>query len=67
MLHTILPPLISRLLSLLQASTLRERYYTLEQRVEVLATAIDDIERINANSEHPNTLIKNICANSKNQ
>ena len=64
-LHTLLPQLISRILSLLQASTLRDRYYTLEQRVEVLETAIDDIERINANSSPPNQLISGICNNSK--
>ena len=61
MLHTVLPPLISRLLSLLQASTLRERYYTLENRVEILEVAIEDIKRINANSPRPNPLIADIC------
>ena len=64
-LHTLLPQLISRILSLLQASSLRDRYYTLEQRVEVLETAIDDIERINANSSPPNQLISGICKNSR--
>ena len=48
MFHTLIPELISRILSLLQASTLRERYYTLEQRVEILETALDDIARISA-------------------
>ena len=65
MLHNIIPVLLSRLLSLLQASTLRERYYTLEQRLELLEVAIDDIERINAHSSHPNQLISGICKNSR--
>lgn len=64
-LHTLLPQLISRILSLLQASSLRDRYYTLEQRVDILETAIDDISRINANSPHPNHLIDGICKNSR--
>ena len=65
MLHDIIPLLLSRLLSLLQASTLRERYYTLQNRVEILETAIDDIERINARSDHPNQLISGVCKNSR--
>jgi hypothetical protein len=36
------------MVSLFQATTLRDRYYTLEQRVELLETAIDDIARINS-------------------
>ena len=47
------------LVSVFQATTLRDRYYTLEQRVIILETAIDDIARINrANSNDP--LIKGI-------
>ena len=65
MFHTLIPELISRILSLLQASTLRDRYYTLEQRVEVLETAIDDIRRINARSSTPNPLIEGICSNTQ--
>ena len=63
--HTWLPVLLSKTLSLLQATTLRERYYTLEQRVELLETALEDIERINAHSATPNALIANICKNSR--
>jgi len=63
MLVNLVAPLISKILSLLQATTLRERYYTLEQRVEILATAIEDIERINANSANPNALIAGIVKN----
>ena len=67
MLHNIIPVLLSRLLSLLQASTLRERYYTLQNRVEILEVAIDDIERINSHSPHPNKLIDSICVNTKSK
>ena len=63
--HTWLPVLLSKTLSLIQATTLRERYYTLEQRVEILSVAIDDIQRINARSSQPDPLIERICAQSK--
>ena len=53
--------LFSAVFSVIQASTLRDRYYTLEQRVELLTVAIEDIERINANSANPNALISGIC------
>jgi hypothetical protein len=46
--HTWLPVLISKLLSLLQATSLRERYYTALNRIEILETAIDDIARISS-------------------
>ena len=48
MLHEFLPTLISRLLSILQASSLRERYYQQQERIEILETALDDIKRISA-------------------
>ena len=60
MLHTLLPRLLSSLLSILQASTLRERYYLQQERITILETAIDDIDRINSNSSTPNALISNI-------
>jgi hypothetical protein len=46
--HAWLPVLLSRILSILQASTLRDRYYTLLNRQEILDTALQDIERIAA-------------------
>jgi hypothetical protein len=50
---------IFRLISILQASTLRDRYYTSINRIEVLETAIEDIARINrAGANDP--LIKGI-------
>lgn len=52
-------------MSLLQATTLRERYFTVCNRVEVLEIALEDIERINCHSANPNALIANICANVK--
>ena len=59
----ILARLLGAVFSIFQASTLRDRYYTLEQRHELYTVAIDDIERINANSTNPNALIANICTN----
>ena len=62
-LHLWLPRLLTGLISVFQASTLRDRYYTLEQRVVILEVAIEDIERINAASAQPNRLISGICSN----
>ena len=59
MLHTLLPRLISAIMSLLQASSLRDRYYTALNRIEILETAIDDISRIN-NHGAKDPLIKGI-------
>jgi hypothetical protein len=59
--HNYLPRLITGLLSLLQASSLRDRVYSQEQQIERLLLAIEDIERINANSTNPNQLIAGIC------
>lgn len=59
-----LPVIISRLLSVIQASSLRERYYTLEQRNEILEVAIDDIKRINRNGAG-DQLIEDICTRIK--
>jgi hypothetical protein len=59
MTHTWLPVLISKILSLLQATSLRERYYLQQQRIELLETAISDIARINSQGPQ-NPLIKGI-------
>lgn len=64
-LHLWLPRLLTGLISIFQASTLRDRYYTLEQRVVILEVAIEDIERINAASSKPNRLITNICEHTR--
>ena len=61
--HLWLSRIITGLISIFQASTLRDRYYTLEQRQEILEVAIEDIERINANSANPNALIAGIIYN----
>ena len=44
--HSWLPIIIARVISIIQASTLRDRYYTLLNRNEILETALEDIERI---------------------
>jgi hypothetical protein len=62
--HNLLPILLSKLLSLLQATTLRERYYLALTRIELLDTAIDDIVRISESTVDPHErirLIKGIC------
>jgi len=65
MLHTHLPRIISGILSLLQATKLRNRVYAMEDRLDILEVAIEDIERINTNSSQPNPLISNIVDNVK--
>ena len=62
MTHTWIPIIIARIVSLLQASTLRDRYYTAVNRIELLETAIEDIERINtSHTEDATRLIDTIC------
>ena len=61
---TVLARLIAGIISLLQASNLRNRVYSQEQRIQRLELAIEDIERINRGSHHPNPLIARICESS---
>ena len=63
MLHNYIPRLLSAILSILQSTGLRNRVYAMEDRLDVLEVAIEDIERINRNSEYPNPLITNVCHN----
>jgi hypothetical protein len=63
--HIWLSRILTGLISLFQATTLRDRYYTLEQRHELYLIAIEDIERINSNSANPNALISNIITHLK--
>ena len=62
--QNLLPILLSKLLSLLQATTLRERYYLALNRIDTLDTAIDDIARISESTVDTHErirLIKGIC------
>jgi hypothetical protein len=62
--HIWLVKLLAGLVSIFQASTLRDRYYTALNRVEILETALEDIERISASrvdSSERHRLIKGIC------
>lgn len=61
-LHTIIARILAALLSIIQASSLRDRYYAQREQLELLSTAIDDIDRINSHSNRPNPLITNICS-----
>jgi hypothetical protein len=63
MLHTHIPRLISAVLSIVQATGLRNRVYAMEDRLDILEVAVEDIERINSNARYPNPLIASICAN----
>lgn len=62
MLHTHIPRLLSAILSILQSTGLRNRVYAMEDRLDILEVAIEDIERINSNASDPNPLITRICA-----
>ena len=66
--HLWLSRILTGLISLLQATTLRDRYYTALNRIETLEIALEDIERISAsrveNSER-HRLIKNICERTR--
>ena len=64
--HVWLVKLITALISIFQASTLRDRYYTLQERVVILETAIEDIERINAHTGQ-DSLIQGICHRVQNR
>ena len=62
--HVWLVKLITALISIFQASTLRDRYYLAQERITILETAIDDILRISAStvdSSERIKLIKGIC------
>ena len=61
MLSTHIPRLISAVLSVIQTTSLRNRVYAMEDRLDILEVALEDIERINANSTSPNPLITRIC------
>jgi hypothetical protein len=61
--HIWIVKILAGLVSIFQASTLRDRYYTATNRLDILETAIDDIARINGHSSTPNQLITNICKN----
>ena len=61
--YTYIPKLISSVLSVIQATGLRNRVYAMEDRLDILEVAIEDIERINANAQTPNPLITNVIAN----
>jgi hypothetical protein len=60
MFYTIVPRILTGLLALIQSSNLRNRVYAMEDRLDILEVALEDIERINANSATPNALITNI-------
>lgn len=62
--HIWLVKLITALISIFQASTLRDRYYSAQERITILETAIDDIHRINTSqvdSGERSRLIAGIC------
>ena len=62
--HVWITRIIMGLVSLFQATSLRDRYYTALNRLEILETAIDDINRISASrveQSERHKLIKGIC------
>jgi hypothetical protein len=63
--HLLVPKLIAAIMSLLDSANLRNRVYEQAERIDKLELAIEDIERINANSANPNALIAGICSMSQ--
>ena len=66
--HIWLSKLIAGLISIFQASTLRDRYYSALNRIEILETALDDIARISesrVDSSERHRLITGICDRAK--
>lgn len=61
--HELLARIIGAIMSIVQAAKLRNRVYAMEDRLDILEVAVEDIARINANSTEPNPLITNIVAN----
>jgi hypothetical protein len=62
--HIWLVKLLAGLVSIFQASTLRDRYYTAINRIEILELALEDIRRISASrvdSSQRHKLIAGIC------
>ena len=62
--HIWLSRVIFGLVSVIQASSLRDRYYLALSRIEILNTAIEDIARINASTQDNHErarLIGGIC------
>jgi hypothetical protein len=51
MLADLIPRLISLTLSWLDAGNLRTRVYTLQTRIDILETALEDIERMTDNEQ----------------
>lgn len=62
MLYNHIPRIVSGIISLLQASNLRNRVYAMEDRLDILEVALEDIERINSRCAVPNPLISSICS-----
>jgi hypothetical protein len=66
--HTILPRILASIVSILQASSLRDRYYSALNRIEILETALEDIDRISSSRvdvSERHRLISNIIANTQ--
>ena len=62
--HIWITRIITGLISIVQASTMRERYYLQQQRVEILETALQDILRISVShvdASERSRLIRAIC------
>ena len=66
--HIWLVKFLACLVSIVQASALRDRYYAAANRVDLLETAIEDILRISqsgVSAEQRLGLIQRICDNNK--
>jgi hypothetical protein len=60
LLNQLLPKIISMVLSWIDHGNLRNRVYELQERIEILEVALDDIDRMNKDP-----LIRRVILNSK--
>jgi Tfp pilus assembly protein PilN len=51
--YAVLARLVSAVLSWLDAANLRNQMYSQRERIEILETALEDIDRINASTADP--------------
>ena len=64
LLSRVLPKLISMLLSWMDSANLRDQMYSQAQRIEILETALEDIDRVNA-AGAKDAIIAKIVANTR--
>jgi hypothetical protein len=63
--YAVLARLVSAILSWLDSANLRNQMYAQRERIEILETALDDIDRVNSRAKVPDAIISNIVQATK--